>query len=809
MPLMKWIWRSYFRTSLVPLLFVEVALVSMYFIATIITNRENIDTVRLLAEQELQRTALRQANGINHQLEGVRSATDLLRKQAETVMLTQQSFPQDDPSRFAYSAEGAYYSTRSDGKSAVFYSGAVPVGAAERRKALRSAGMDATFKAVTESFPLIVQVYINTHDSLNRIYPYFDVLSQYAPRMDIPSFNFYYEADARHNPERKVVWTDVYVDPAGKGWMTSAIAPVYEDDRLEAVVGSDITVSTIISDVLNMQLPWGGYGMLLSRDGTIMAMPSPGEADWGVREATMHFYEGAIRQDTFKPEAFNLYKRKGAEAFAKALGRHGSGFRHMRLAEDKIVSWVTIPETGWKLLLVVPESLIYAPAQTLSARLSAIAWLMISGMVLFYLVFFGMLYRRARRMSEFVARPLTQIDAMISGISAGQYQQSVPEIPVDELRRTAEQVSLMGAKLHSARLLRDRAERALLEKTHHLQSVFDLSPDGFIALDPAGKVSMVNPAFCRMTDLRREEWEGLDEAEFWDKLGRICQRELPRDSEIFQFELLRPRRRLLQCHVSRSAASQSAVAVVYLRDITKESQLDRMKSEFVATAAHELRTPLTSILGYAELLKARALSSTMQEETLDTILRQSRALALLIQDLLDVARIESRMGLDLDIRPCVLAELAESALQAFFIPEGRLPVSAHIPENVQVMVDAGRLQQALLNALDNAYKYSTEGEVALCMVNHVDPSARMVGLQVRDHGIGMTPEQLDQVFDRFWRGDTSGRIPGTGLGMAIARELMLLMEGEIEIVSEPGEGSAVTFWMRLANVVQEKDEHAE
>ncbi|MBS1223886.1 MAG: histidine kinase, partial [Proteobacteria bacterium] len=164
---------------------------------------------------------------------------------------------------------------------------------------------------IQQTHPLVVQIYLNTFDSLNRIYPYFEVLSQYAPRMDIPSYNFYYEADAAHNPGRGVVWTDVYVDPAGQGWMVSCIAPVYRDDVLEGVVGLDITVSTITDTILNLAIPWNGYGVLVSKTGTLLALPRAGEDDWGLKELTTHAYTDAIRQDTFKPEEFNIYRRAG------------------------------------------------------------------------------------------------------------------------------------------------------------------------------------------------------------------------------------------------------------------------------------------------------------------------------------------------------------------------------------------------------------------------------------------------------------------------------------------------------------------
>lgn len=141
-PLVRWIWRSYFRTSLIPLLIVEVALISLYFISNAIANRENIQAIRSVAEQDVREVAMREAAGINRQLEGVAKATEYLRYHTTQVMAGNKQFERDDPSRFQYSNDGVFYTTRDNDGTAVFYSGIVPIGENEREKAYRSAGLD-------------------------------------------------------------------------------------------------------------------------------------------------------------------------------------------------------------------------------------------------------------------------------------------------------------------------------------------------------------------------------------------------------------------------------------------------------------------------------------------------------------------------------------------------------------------------------------------------------------------------------------------------------------------------------------------
>ena len=165
-PLVRWIWRSYFRTSLIPLLIVEVALISLYFISNAVANRENTQTIRMVAEQDVTNTARREAVGINRQLEDIVRAAEFLRQHTSHVMTGMKVFELDDPARFAYSKDGAFYTIKDTGGAAVFYSGYVPIGENERKKAYRSAGLDEAYIGIKKAFPLIMQVYYKADSNM-------------------------------------------------------------------------------------------------------------------------------------------------------------------------------------------------------------------------------------------------------------------------------------------------------------------------------------------------------------------------------------------------------------------------------------------------------------------------------------------------------------------------------------------------------------------------------------------------------------------------------------------------------------------
>jgi signal transduction histidine kinase len=453
------VWRAFLRIALLPLLLVEVALIAVYLLANAAATGENLAAVRSLADDELARIVAHKVDNIDVELAGVARTTEMYALQTAEALARPYELPEAQKDAYATTPEGVFYTTRDPGGSALFFSNVTEIGPEERDKAYRTAQLDPLMRDILATQPLVVQLYFNTHDSMNRILPYFEVLTQYAPGMVIPSYNFYYEADAAHNPARKAVWTDAYVDPAGKGWMVSCIAPVYRGDFLEGVVGLDVTTTKIVREVLDLRLPWGGYGVLLGKDGTVLALPPAGEADWGLRELTDHSYTAAIMEDTFKPDAFNVFKRADLAGLAAAVKSGPRGVTAIALGGPKVAAWATVAQTGWTLVLLAPEAGIYAQASSLGARLFRIGALMVLGLVLFYAVFLGLVARRARTVSAEITTPLLEIDRLVRRIGAGEYSVAPPPLAITELAASAEGVAAMGRELAATNATLDAARR--------------------------------------------------------------------------------------------------------------------------------------------------------------------------------------------------------------------------------------------------------------------------------------------------------------------------------------------------------------
>ena len=350
------------------------------------------------------------------------------------------------------------------------------------------------------------------------------------------------------------------------------------------------------------------------------------------------------------------------------------------------------------------------------------------------------------------------------------------------------------------------------EYVEQLNAIFELSPDGFVSFDENRHVKYCSPAFDRMTGLRRDSVIGLDEETFTENLRAQCiasarfqgihalksedgvAAEMEPKREII--ELLAPRGNVLEVGL-RMGNAETVSQILYFRDVTREKELERMKSEFLSTAAHELRTPMASIYGFSEVLLSEEFDGETQREFLTTIHTQSELMASILNELLDLARIEARRGKDFVFEDVDVAEVLAATVAGFRFPDHATPPHA-VPADTPLFVNAdkSKLQQALNNIISNAYKYSPNGgQVTVHFRQDTQSRPPMIGIEVQDQGIGMTPAQLARVFERFYRADASGKFPGTGLGMSIVKEIVDFQKGRVDISSTIDQGTTVTLWL--------------
>ena len=238
------------------------------------------------------------------------------------------------------------------------------------------------------------------------------------------------------------------------------------------------------------------------------------------------------------------------------------------------------------------------------------------------------------------------------------------------------------------------------------------------------------------------------------------------------------------------------------RDVTHEREVDRMKTEFVSLVSHELRTPLTSIKGFTEMVLDGDAGEINEEveEFLGIVYNNAERLVALVNDLLDISRIESGR-IQLKLEPVDLNEIVQavSATMQQKITEKEQTLSVDIaPGAAQVLGDKDKLVQVLTNYVSNAYKYTQAGGDIRIDISKQDDFAHIA---VIDNGFGISPEDQKQLFTRFYRVDNSmtREVGGTGLGLSIVKQIIELQGGEVGVESAPGEGSTFSFTVPLAS----------
>jgi two-component system, OmpR family, phosphate regulon sensor histidine kinase PhoR len=347
----------------------------------------------------------------------------------------------------------------------------------------------------------------------------------------------------------------------------------------------------------------------------------------------------------------------------------------------------------------------------------------------------------------------------------------------------------------------DRLEQRAREKageSRALAAALDGMAEGLWITDAEGTVLRHNRALEKLvgTDALegRRPLDIVRSPELHDAVARACHEG---KTEQLELSLERPTRTLL-VRVSPLGRELPGSAAMF-HDLTELRRLEAVRTDFVANVSHELRTPITAIRGYAETLQAGALQQPDQASRMVEIIhRQSVRIAELVDDLLELSRLESKEA------PLARSEIAlnEAAHRALEAVRQRAEVkgirlSEKIPESLIAVADARALEQVVLNLLDNAIKYTAAGGSVEVQGQALDGRC---ALSVRDTGFGIEPKHLPRIFERFYRIDKgrSRDMGGTGLGLAIVKHLVSGMDGEMRVESQPGVGSTFTVLLPSA-----------
>lgn len=398
--------------------------------------------------------------------------------------------------------------------------------------------------------------------------------------------------------------------------------------------------------------------------------------------------------------------------------------------------------------------------------------------------------------SQSISKPLEEMRVGAERFARGDFDFRLSAPESDELTALAEAMNSMAAQL-SERM------QAIKKQRGELEAVLSSMVEGVLAIDPAERIMWVNRAAADLLEVDEEKAKGrmLQEAVRNPKLQEFVAAALasavPIDGDlVLQTE---PERYIQATGMSLKAPEGGTAGVlIVLNDVTRIRQLESVRRDFVANVSHELKTPITSIKGFVEtLMDGAAARPEDLQRFLTIIAKQADRLNSIINDILSLSRLEHEAERNqVELAPGPVVAMLKDALEvcADRAAEKRIALSLECPEGLLCRMNAALLEQAVVNLIDNAVKYSGEGtRVEVAAFQNAD----QVVITVRDQGPGIAKEHQDRIFERFYRVDKgrSRQLGGTGLGLAIVRHIALAHQGSVAVESEPGKGCA--FFVRL------------
>jgi two-component system phosphate regulon sensor histidine kinase PhoR len=433
--------------------------------------------------------------------------------------------------------------------------------------------------------------------------------------------------------------------------------------------------------------------------------------------------------------------------------------------------------------------------------------------VIFLIVALGSAASGSFYLYKSISHPITQFARSATEIARGNFTHRVDIISKDELGRLAKIFNYMVTELQ--RLIEMNLNKIITEK-NKTETIIKNIADGIIVTDPDDRILVFNSVAekwfgVREPEVQQHPIENVIHNEALISLIKRIKSSSNGNSSALEIQLRSPKSHknvILQANAARVIRSEQELIgiVTILRDITREREIDRMKTELVSMVAHELRSPLTSISGFSELLLDSSLSETQAHEYAQIILNESSRLGDLINKFLDISRIESGKS-QMKKTSANMYEIVMNVLAMnIHLAERRaIQVNIAIPYDLpEVFVDKEMIGQVLLNLFTNAVKYSPEKTI---IEINGSADADYLSVQVADQGYGISEQSLPKIFDKFYRvtdNEKVKEVTGSGLGLSLVKEIIESHGGTVTVTSRPGQGSTFTIKLPLLNEKKNK-----
>ncbi len=660
---------------------------------------------------------------------------------------------------------------------------------------------------VLKNEPNAVALYFIGDRGESFYYPNIDLGSIIPPDLNPKDQDFYKIATPQNNPEKTTKWTSVYDDPAGNGLLISAAHPIYTNAN--GFIGSiimDVTLSSVAKNIEDYTPIEGSYAFLVDSAGRGIAFP---------KQAYSDILGRSQKPNEFGPELKDAKSGFGGIITNMRAGK--TGFSTAKVDGSNIdVAYAPVAGTGFTLAIAGREASILAVANKLhdqvASSTNSVLFFQIlpsSLIILAAIWFVGFWYIR------YLTRPLNQLTSATQKIRQGHFD--IEEIPVvhnNEIGKLATAFNTMAFELSKSYKTLQKQLRELADGKAKDDAMISSIADGVIVVDHDGNILLVNQATCDLfgmqgADLINKPITKLvmygDDRKILTNEERPTLQVLKTGKKVTRdTHVMRSKDNLRDIKMTASPIMQEGEvvgAIAILRDITREKEVDRLKTDFISVASHQLRTPLSAIRWFGEMLMngdAGKLQPS-QREFVSNITQSTKRMIELVGSLLNISRLESG-SVHIEPKPTDIHELVTDITNDFKTEvDDRhqkllVEIDPTLPQHIDL--DPRLVSQVYVNLLNNAVRYTpNSGNISVKVMRR----GNEVVSEVKDTGYGIPKDEQGKVFDRFFRGSNIIKIEtdGTGLGLYLVKTIVESSGGKVWYESTENKGTTFSFTLPI------------